>query len=263
MIKVILKSEPPSFHENVRIPGENVLACLAGKPLPHKVMGRPISATKKKGDKEVTRTVDDFPYWQDCIDDLYREYGGICAYYGQRIPEICGPQVDHHIAKKPRSVDKVDKNEHSSSLDAQVARQDSDPAKAYEWDNFRLASSYANTCKGNWADVLDPKDVEDGWFQIDLDALIVRSDPSLDRALRERVDQSISRLKLSEGRAFRDRKHGMKHFREGRALFELLEMDYPFLARELARQGILRREDLPILPAEVVTAREPEIRLSE
>jgi hypothetical protein len=43
----------------------------------------------------------------------------------------------------------------------------------------------------------------------------------------------------------------------------LLEIDYPFLAKELARQGIRRPEDLPQLPSQVVTAKEPEIRLSE
>jgi hypothetical protein len=209
MIKVTLRPEPPSFHEKVRIPGENVLACLAGKPLPHKVKGRPISATKVVGDKEIAKTFDDFkPYWQECIDELYQEYKGICAYYGQRIPEISNPNVDHFLPKRPRSDDLPEK----STSEAVVARQNPDPAKAYEWENFRLASPYANTCKGKYADVFDPVHIEDGWFQIDLDALVVRPDPKLERDIWERVDQSIARLKLSEGPAFRDRQHAMEHF---------------------------------------------------
>lgn len=260
MIKIELQPEPPNFRERVREPGENVLACLAGRPLPHKRPGPSITATKKIGDKEVAKTIDDFrPYWQDCIDELYKAYGGICAYYGQRIQEIANPNVDHYVPNHPRQ----DKSPNQSADDPQVARQDPDPAKAYDWDNFRLASPYANTCKGTWPDVLDPVQVEDGWFQIDLDALVVHSDPTLAGDIRERVDKSIERLKLSEGKAWRERKYGMDHFRAGRAPFEFLEWDYPFLAKELARQGVRRREDLPQLPAQVLNAVEPELRLSE
>ncbi len=263
MIKIKLQPEPPTFVEKVREPGENVLACLAGRPLPHKRPGPAITATKKIGDKEVPKTFDDFPpYWQNCIDELYQAYGGICAYYGQRIQEISNPHVDHHIPKRPRQ----DGSSGESPAEPQVARQDPDPAKAYEWDNFRLASPYANTCKGNWPDVLDPVDIEDGWFQIDVDALVVRPDPELKEKhpeIWDRVDKSIQRLKLSEGRAWRERRHGMEHFRAGRATFELLEWDYPFLAKELARQGIRRLEDLPPLPPQVTDVVEQELRLSE
>lgn len=260
MIKIKLQGEPPGVREKVRIPGENVLAYLAGKPLPHKRSGRKISFTKKNGDKDVPKTFDDFhPYWQDCIDELYQAYGGICAYYGQRIQEIANPQVDHQTPKKPRK----DRTPGGLSKDAHVARQDPMFEKAYDWDNFRLASPYANTCKGNWPDVLDPVHVEDGWFQIDLDALVVRPNPTLAEDIRGRIQKSIERLKASEGPAFRDRKHAMDHFRAGRAVFEFLELDHPFLAKELARQGVRRCEDLPQLPDQVLNAVEPELRLSE
>jgi hypothetical protein len=263
VIKIKLQPEPTNFREKVREPGENVLACLAGKPLPHKRLGRPITATKKIYGKEVPKTIDDFhPYWQDCLEELYQAYGEICAYYGQRIQEIANPHVDHYAPNRPRH----DDSSIQSADDPQVTRHDPEPVKAYEWDNFRLASPYANSCKGNWSDVLDPVHIEDGWFQIVLHTWIVRPDPELeekDPDTWDRVGQSIKRLKLSEGPAFRERKRAMELFRAGDVLFGFLEKDHPFLAKELARQRIRRREDLPKLPDQVLNAVEPELRLSE
>ena len=45
MIRLKIAPEPSSFAKKVREPGENALALLAGKPLPHKRRGKPIAAT--------------------------------------------------------------------------------------------------------------------------------------------------------------------------------------------------------------------------
>lgn len=42
-----------------------------GEPLPHKRLGRPLTLMKTVGGASVRRTIDDFPYWQDCLDDLH------------------------------------------------------------------------------------------------------------------------------------------------------------------------------------------------
>lgn len=236
MIRLSIAPEPGSFRTQVREPGENALALLAGRPLPHQRDGRPISATRTVRGKSVPKTVDDFPYWQRCLDDLHDSYHGICAYYCFRVEKATLPHVDHFVAKHDRG-----------------------QALAYEWSNYRLACGYANTCKNEFPDVLDPASIQDGWFQLDLDTLDVRADPTLDADLARTVNETITRLKLREERALGPRRRAMAHFRAGRASLEFLQMDHPFLAKELVRQGIRTHADLLPLPPEVVATVEPEL----
>lgn len=250
MIRLHLAPEPPSFKKNVREPGENALALLEGIPLPHKRSGAPIKATKSNGDsplmvngKPVKKTVADFPYWTRCLDDLHRAYNGICAYYCFRCEKASLPQVDHFIPKG----------------DYFVAKGDQSPNLAYEWSNFRLACGAANTLKNRFPDVLDPAQIEDGWFQLDVNSLRVYANPALSPPVREKIDATITRLKLSEGDALAARQHAISHFRQGRANFAFLELDHPFLARELARQGIHTNTQLPPLPPHVTDFVEPEV----
>ena len=237
MIRLTLAQEPPSFQKRVREPGENVLALLAGKAPPHARSGPRLTATKKVGTRTVKKTFDDYPaYWQRCIDDLYDAYRGICAYYCFRLERATLPQVDHFVAKK----------DHGRRL-------------AYEWSNYRLACGYANACKNDHPDVLDPASIVDGEFQIDLLTLDVRADPALPVARRALVEQTITRLKLREGRALEVRQRAMRHFRAGNVQFGFLAEDHPFLARELARQGARTPARLPPIPSAIVSAVEPEL----
>jgi hypothetical protein len=238
VIRVEIAPEPPAFDEKVRKPGQNALALLEGKPLPHQRRGRPIATTKKVQGRRVPRTIDDFDYWRECLDDLHEAYRGICAYYAFRIEKAVLPQVDHFVAKK-----------------------DLGQTLAYEWSNFRLACGHANTCKNDHPGVLDPASIQDGWFQLDLVTLDVRPCAELPPALKQEVENTIRRLKLREGRALEVRRHAMDHFRSGRVGLAFLQMDHPFLAKELVRQGIHAREQLPPLPPRVVETVEPELRL--
>lgn len=236
MIPLVIAPEPGSFNEKVRHPGQNALACLAGAPLPHRRDGRPITAWKKVGKHRVRKSLDDFPYWRECLDDLHDAYRGICAYYCFRVEKAALPQVDHFVAK------------------ANAA-----PALAYEWSNFRLACGYANTCKNDSPAVLDPAQIHPGEFVLDLATLRVAPGDSVKGARRVQVDDTIQRLKLNEGRALEVRQHAMAHFRTGRVGLGFLEMDHPFLAAELRRQGVADATQLPAVPASVRTAVEPEL----
>ncbi len=236
MIRLTIAPEPASFSRAVREPGENVLALLAGRPAPHERVGRPIEPTRSIGGQRVAKSVADFPYWQQCLDELHAAYGGICAYYCFYIEKASLPHVDHFVAK----------HDQAGEL-------------AYEWRNYRLACGYANACKSEYPEVCDPAAIEDGWFQLDLDTLDVRPDPSLPAELRAQVEATIVRLKLREGRALEVRQRAMAHFRGGRALFGFLELDHPFIAKELARRGIREAAQLPRLPASIVDRVEPEL----
>lgn len=236
MIRLEIAPEPASFKENVREPGDNALALLAGRPLPHRRLGRPITAHKTVRGQIVAKTIDDFPYWQDCLDDLHDSYRGICAYYCFRVEKATLPHVDHFLAKHAQG-------QHL----------------AYEWSNYRLACGHANTCKSESPDVIDPTQIQDGWFQLDPYTLDVFADPTLAPDRVDRIKDTITRLKLREGRALEVRRHAMSHFRAGRANLEFLLMDHPFLAKELVRQGIRTSADLVPLPPEVVAVVEPEL----
>lgn len=235
MMQLTIAPEPSSFKTKVREPGENALALLAGEPLPHKRLGRPLTLMKTVGGASVRKTIDDFPYWQDCLDDLHAAYDGICAYYCFRVEQATIPHVDHFLAKSDRSA-----------------------ALAYDWRNYRFACGHANARKNKFPDVLDPASIQDGWFQLDLDTLAVHADPSLPSPLRERVEATIERLQLHKGRALEVRRRAMSKFRRGMQM-EFLAEDHPYLARELARQGIHTKEQLPSIPASLVEAREPEL----
>lgn len=232
MMRLTLAAAPVGFDERVRHPGENALALLAGKALPHQRGGRPIEAEKTVRGQKVKKTIDDFAYWQDCLDDLYQAYHGICAYYCAHVERFTA-QVDHAVPKTLRS------------------------DVAYDWSNYRLASGYVNTCKREFQDTLDPVNIQDGWFQLNLISLRVSADPALPEDIRGQVIATIGRLKLNEGDALAMRKRALDRFRHGLRLDFLLR-DHPYLARELSRQGILTAAQLAPLPPAVTTAPEPE-----
>ncbi len=236
MIRLKIAPEPSSFAKKVREPGENALALLAGKPLPHKRRGKPIAATKQIGGHRVSKKIADFAYWQDCLDELHSAYDGICAYYCFRIEKAALPHVDHFVAKNS-----------------------GDPNLAYDWSNYRLACGYANACKKEYPDIRDPASIKDGWFQLDLITLGVHANPELEGTLRDGVESTITKLQLRDGRALAVRQHAMAHFRSGRVQLGFLEKDHPFLAKELARQGISTPAQLPFLPPEVINTVEPEL----
>lgn len=240
MIHLEVAPEPAWFKEKVREPGENALALLAGRPTPHKRLGRPILPTKMVNGVQVPKTIADFDYWADCLEELHDVYRGICAYYCFRVEKASHPHTDHFVAK-------------SDVCDDQ----------AYEWKNYRLACGHANSCKQAHPDVLDPAKIEDGWFQLDVLTEGVRADVGLDDEVRKMVDHTILRLELDKGRALAVRKHAMSHFRAGRVQLEFLAMDHPFLAKELLRQGIRTREQLPELPPQVLDAVEPELSVDD
>ena len=51
-----------------------------------------------------------------------------------------------------------------------------DRSKAYEWENYRYCAAWINSSKGNVpaGDLLDPFDIESGWFEVHLPSLQLR-----------------------------------------------------------------------------------------
>ncbi|MBF0625719.1 MAG: hypothetical protein HQL82_13045 [Magnetococcales bacterium] len=200
MIRVFPQGEPVSFDARVRQKG---LAHMRAKGID---LDQPLPSGTKLP-----------PYWRgDCLRDLYRLHGGICAYLGVFFEEVTGAgSVDHSIAKSKW------------------------PRDAYEWDNYRLACRAMNTKKRDFSDVLDPFCVENGWFQLNLSIGSVHPDPALPLADRDRVMETIKRLDLNDPAINRMRaKHYGEYARGGIDAIHLKETS-PFVWHEAVRQGLL------------------------
>lgn len=228
MIRVKPAAEPESFDVTVRRPGKGALLELIGSS----------EAPKRPGPKrtKVADRIEDIPaaklpkFWRKSLGDLRAAYGDTCAYLGMRIhPSTGAATVDHFLPK----------SEHQDL--------------AYEWSNFRLASQQVNTNKNEHEDVLDPFEIEDGWFELGVGDFKVRPSPELDGELRTKVEATIERLKLNEPtfcesrREYHDRYHGLGEPVAGRpeepVPLAWLERECPYVAAELRRQQRLRFRD--------------------
>ena len=160
MMRVIPAPEPDTFDERVRQPGLRDVDRLARK---YSVPKAEISSSK-------------FPdHWRRSLDDLLAAYNRICSYLCLYIPRGTGARSVDHMIPKSMAWDQV-----------------------YEWDNYRLACSLMNSRKGNAASVLDPFDVEDGWFVLELVAFQVLPADGLADPTAAAVEDTIRRLRLND-----------------------------------------------------------------
>jgi hypothetical protein len=156
------------------------------------------------------------PLWRgECLRQLWEAYDGICAYLCIFIPRGSGARsVDHFVPQSRR------------------------PDLLYEWSNYRLACSLMNSRKKQFEDVLDPFEVEDGWFVLDLSFLQVLPNPDLDEATRRRVQATIDRLDLNDNECLQAREKDYDAYLKRELPYDLLERWSPFVAREMRRQGL-------------------------
>lgn len=152
-------------------------------------------------------------YWNRAATELYAAYSGICAYTAVYLPER--GSVDHF---KPKS-------DH--------------PHLAYEWSNFRLASGRVNSAKGNKAEVLDPFEINDDWFYLDIPECLMRANPALPRETRVQINATINSLRLNDDDHYaQERCNILMEYASGDVSLAFLQRRYPFLAKEVIRQGL-------------------------
>lgn len=219
--------QPPGFDFDgqVRQPGRSALSELTGQgPTIHR-SGKPIQPRAARIEDLDPTVLREYAYWTRAIDALHDAYKGVCAYSCFYIDRACNPTIDHFVA-----ITKTELRE------------------AYEWGNYRLACSLMNSCKREFPDVLDPFDVADGWFELDLNTLEVKPRDSLDPHLWKRVDDTIRRLKLNgkDCKLQRERYFNLYWQPEDPSRpipLWFFEKQAPFLAREMRRQGRIRPED--------------------
>lgn len=161
------------------------------------------------------------PFWREALDDMLGGYRRLCAYTCLYIERVSGGgSVDHMLPKSTRW-DHV-----------------------YEWSNYRLACALMNSRKSEAKDVLDPFEIKDGWFALELHDCQLICGPGLDAATGDQVATTITRLDLNDEECLKARREYVQSYEDGEISLGYLERRSPFIARELRRQGKLCTGDV-------------------
>jgi len=149
-------------------------------------------------------------YWKVALPWLKTAYGNICAFSSLWIPGQCS--VDHYVPKSIR------------------------PDLAYEWSNYRLAMDRINNNKADSTRVLDPFQIQNEWFVLDLANLYIGPGDGLDAIIRAQVEETITILRLNDDVWVEIRFEVLRDFLNGTVTLDFLQRRYPFIAAEIARQ---------------------------
>jgi len=148
-------------------------------------------------------------------------YGQRCAYLAMHIEKATGsPSVDHFIP---------------TSKDWQLV---------YEWSNYRLSAAYVNAAKGV-LEVVDPFEVQTGWFELDFATFHVQRGPGAPNAQHTKLGNTLPLLNRRD--CWQQRKEYVTRYQLGPGNkgidLAYLEHRAPFIASELRRQRKLVRGD--------------------
>lgn len=211
MIHVQQAPEHPDFDKKVRKPGLCAIAEMVGEHLP---------GCKKTGREKVAATRDRIsadkfpPMWREMSEEFAEAYGRVCAYTGFYVERVTGaPSVDHMIPKS-------------------VSWQE-----VYEWSNYRFACALMNSRKRDYRDVLDPFEVQDGWFRIEMVGYQVVPDNTLSPSICDKVQQTINRLGLNDSECLKLREEYATLYEKNEITMAFLRRRAPFLAREIECAG--------------------------
>jgi hypothetical protein len=155
------------------------------KPVARVVEPPEFATTRERGNTWLTRnlTSPDRPpaYWRDFSMDLGRGFHYLCGYMALWTTD---GTVDHFVSV------------------------DEDRSRAYEWDNYRYVAGWVNSSKQNVVstDLLDPYEIEDGWFEILLPTLELVLTSKVPPDKRARAERTLARLPIGrDGRAIKRR----------------------------------------------------------
>lgn len=221
MIPVSLANEPKDFNDKVRQPGLSAIDELVGRPPRLKRRGR---KRAKVANTEANIPPDKFPpFWRDALDDMLDAYERRCAYLAMYIHHATGSPTVDHLLPKSYSWDLV-----------------------YEWSNYRLCSAIINSAKNDLLSFVDPFDVKDGWFELNLATFHVQRGTNAPKSEWTRIDTTLRVLNLPD--CWKEREEYVRCYQRGptnRGIdLAYLEDRAPFIGSELRRQGQLLRGDV-------------------
>jgi hypothetical protein len=218
MIPVKPAPEPPDFDRKVRQSGLAAIAELVGEPPPR---SRPGPRRKAIASRRQDLPPDAFPtFWTHALEDLLERYQRRCAYLALYLEPATGSPTVDHMVPKSRAWDQV-----------------------YEWRNYRLCASLINAKKSNQVGLLDPFEIGDGWFALELVAFQVVRGPKAPKARASKIEETIVALGLNQQPCCSLRAGYVTSYEADDIKLHYLERRAPFVASELRRQGRLRTGD--------------------
>jgi len=161
-------------------------------------------------------------YWVKATSDMLAAYDNTCAYTGCRIH--LDHAIDHFFPK---------------SLYPQLA---------YEWSNYRLCMSKINQYKGQNDRILDPFNIQEGWFKLDFPGCYVVAGENLSTQVLPKVELTIEKLKLNDNQLVVLRYEIVSSYVDGECEFKILQKYYPYVAFEITRQGLTTENLRSIFP---------------
>ena len=114
-----------------------------------------------------------------------------------------------------------------------------DRSRAYDWTNYRYIAGWLNASKQDLrsVEVLDPFEVSDDWFEIDLPSMQLMMTDAVPEAMRARANLMLTRLHLGDDeRIVRQRHAWYRRYQSGKLPFEMLVEFAPLIARAVAKQ---------------------------
>ena len=124
------------------------------------------------------------------------------------------------------------------------------PRLAYEWSNFRFIDPALNSRKGTRDDqLLDPFEVQDDWFDVDIPSLVLRITGRVPAQLASKAKFTVERLDLQQGRkAVSLRWEWYELHRSGELTLVGLHRNAPLVARAVDRWINGNHGPLPAIP---------------
>ena len=151
-------------------------------------------------------------YWSVFKPQLADAFANLCAYSAMYEPV---GTVDHFVS------------------------WNEDRSKAYEWTNYRFAAGWINSSKSKVPShrILDPFEVEEGYFEILLPSLQMVVASGVPRSMRDRCEFVLNRLHLRDDeRVMRQRREWYRMYQDGELDLEGLEKKAPLIAAAIRKQ---------------------------
>jgi hypothetical protein len=157
--------------------------------------------------------------WTEFNEELADGFHNRCGWWAMFIAE---GHVDHYRSKK-----------NQRNL-------------VYEWSNYRYIAGTVNSSKRTLDDrVLDPFEIEEGWFEVHLQSMQLVMTDDLPDHLREKAKFTLERLHLENGKKVRRNRLGWyQRYKDGKISIAGLEEVAPLVA-DAVRKWEAENRSLP------------------
>lgn len=153
-------------------------------------------------------------YWARFKADLADGFNSLCAYTAMYEPV---GTVDHFVSVSEKR------------------------SRAYDWSNYRFSAGWINSSKSNLlsSQILDPFQVEDGWFEILLPSLQLVVSADIPEDIRTRAEFVLKRLHLGhDERVIRQRREWYRMFQDDELTLEGLKRKAPLIAAAVEKAEV-------------------------